>query len=146
VYRQWDTVWPSGDHRVECVCDAEKPSFDWNRVTAETAGIATAVPPLVMEENVGQRHRSAAKRRDQGRARRRMHLDLEPLGECQRSRLAQQIAANGDLADVVERSAEAELRDPPLIPAEQPRDRLGERRHSRPVSLCLIALLERERD
>src|SRR5204863_6667641 len=111
-------------HRVERVGDCEEPRLERDRVALQPRGIALAVPVLMVKENVGKRLARPAQRTDELGSRGRVLPDLRELIEGERPGFAEQIASNGDLADVVVETAEAEQRDPRLVPAEAARHRL----------------------
>src|SRR5205807_9333001 len=121
----------------------EQAALERNRVTADAQGVAVAVPALVVEENVGQRVARRAERAHELRALARMGADLVELVEAQRAGFAQDVAADGDLADVVVQRSEAQRRDAFRLPAEPVHDGLGESRDPRSMALRLVALLER---
>ena len=124
--RERRAVRPRRGHRVERVGDGEQARLDRDRVAAQPRGVAVAVPALVMEEDVRQRVARSAERADELRARARVGADLGELVERQRAGLAQEVAADGDLADVVD----AALRSgaPRCVP---PPSRAGARRARR---------------
>ena len=68
---------------------------------ARCVGIAAAVPPLVMEEDVGQCGHERGDPRDQPRALDRMGANLGELGVVEPAGLAEHVGADVDLAHVV---------------------------------------------
>ena len=78
----------------------------------------------MVKEDVGKRLARPAQRTDELGAGARVLADLRELVEGERPGFAQQLASNGDLADVVVEAAEAEQRNPRFVPAEAARNRL----------------------
>ncbi len=111
-------------HRVECVDDGEEPCLDGYLETGPVRGIAAAVPPLVMEEDVGQCGRERVDPGEEPRALDRMGTNLGELGVIEAARLAEHLGADVHLAHVVQNGAEAKQLDPLVRPAEPSRDRL----------------------
>jgi hypothetical protein len=97
------TVGPRRDHRVEGVGDREDASLDRDPASAQSRRVAVAVPALVVKEDVRERVVEPPQRHDEFRAGRRVAPDLRNLLERERSRLAEELRANLDLADVVQR-------------------------------------------
>ena len=135
-------VGPRRDHRVEGVGDREDPGLDRDPAPAQPRRIAVAVPALVVEEDVRERVVEPPQRHDELRAGRRVAPDLRDLLERERSRLAEELRADLDLADVVQRRGPAKRANPLTIPAQPQRDGLGERRDAGAVAERVVALLE----
>ena len=143
VDREHGPVGPRRGHRVERVGDGEEARLDRDRAAAQPRRVAVAVPALVMEEDVRERPWAERIGRTSS-APARGWLRIAPSSSSVSGPvLRRTLARDRDLADVVERRAEAERREPLGLPAEQLRDRLGERRDPGAVPEVLIALLER---
>ena len=102
VVRHGLVIRPIGHQRVEVVHDGQNARAQWNLRTLEPAGIALAVPPLVMAQNQRRyriRERDGA---DDIRADFRMGADLLELLGRERTRLRQDVFGDGQLADVVQ--------------------------------------------
>ena len=97
-------------------------------------------------EDIRQRAAGDPDRLDEAGAGGRVPLDLDPLVGRKCRALREDLLRHGDLADVVERPRVAQRREAIRIPAEAERDRLGERRHTVPVSPHRVARLKRTRD
>ncbi len=131
-------------HGVEGVGDAEQPRLERDPVPAQPVRVAAAVPALVVVEHVRQRRLEVLEALDEPRARDRVAANLLELLLAQRAGLAEHARVDGDLADVVERAAELERLQAAATPAEQPSERLGERRHpSRVAAQVRVSSLER---
>ena len=117
-------VGPVGRHRIERVCDSEQAGLDRDLLAAEAMWIASAVPTLVVVEHVRQSRAEVVDGFDQTGARDRMRPDLGQLLFRQRTGLAEHARVDGDLADVVERTAEPERVEPLTPPAEPSRETL----------------------
>ena len=139
-------VRPWRDHRVERVGDREDPGLDRDAASAQPRRVAAAVPALVVEEDVRERVVEPPQRQDEPRAGGRVAPDLRDLLERERPRLAEQLRAELDLADVVQRRGPAQRADPLAVPAQLQRDRLGERGDAVAVAEGLVALFERACD
>ena len=140
--RERAAVGPRRDHRVEGVGDREDAGLDRDPAPAQPRRVAVAVPALVVEEDVRERVVEPPQRHDELRAGRRVAPDLRDLLERERSRLAEQLRADLDLADVVQRRGPAKRANPLAIPAQPQRDGLGERRDAGAVAERVVALLE----
>ena len=131
--RERRPVRPRRGHRVEGVGDREQPRLERDRAAAHPGRVAPAVPPLVMEEHVGKRGCAARIGSTSSAPARGWRRISASSSSVERPRLAEHVAADRDLADVVQRRAEAQRRDPFVDPsrAAVPRARRARRRGRR---------------
>ena len=84
--REWRPIRPGRDHRVERVGDGDDPGADRDLLPRAAGWISASVPPLVVEEDVGQGGAKRIDAADQPCAGKRVALDLVELVLVERAR------------------------------------------------------------
>ena len=106
--RERATVGPVARHRVEGVGDGEHACLERDLLAGLARGVAVPVPALVVVEHVRDRLAQSGHPQQDPRADLRVLADLGELALVEPALLAEHLVGDGELADVVQRAADAQ--------------------------------------
>ena len=119
-----------GDHRVERVGHRDDPRLDRDRRARQAVRITVTVPALVVVQDAIHADAERPDAAQHLRAGHRVLADLDHLVRIERTALAQDLLADGELADVVQRPSHPDRLLHVLAGVERTNERQRELRHS----------------